>query len=113
MDFNWAAEWRDTVISHEEYMAEPDPSPFSVIDGWRKQMTLRDYAHHDHMGFGRDLGAGLLKSLHKRSELAPNTEPLDVQLRHVMKSLNAERKARGSNKLNQALTPANCGMDNM
>ena len=79
MDFTWGARWRDTVVDHEKYMKEPnDVSPFHVIEGWRKEMTFRDFAHMDNLGYGRDLGGACIKSMLKRKELEPIDAPLDV-----------------------------------
>ena len=113
LNFNLDAPWKLTVVDHKSYMLEDNVSPFSDVDGWQKPMAMRDWAHHDNLGYGRDFGGALLKSLHKRRELAPIDEPLSTQLRHVMYGLNVERKARGSVKLSGSLTPASCGMDNM
>ena len=64
MDFTWNAGWRDTVVDHEKYMqGESDLFPFHVIEGWRKEMTFRDFAHMDNLGYGRDLGGANIKSM--------------------------------------------------
>jgi len=114
MDFTWGARWRDTVVDHEKYMQDiNDVSPFHVIEGWRKEMTFRDFAHMDHLGYGRDLGGACLKSMLKRKELEPIDGPLDVKLRILWGELQASRKANGLPRVAGYLSPAGCGLDNM
>lgn len=111
-NFRMDAGWRSTLETHDMYMANTKKlSPMCIIPGWRKELVLRDIAHMDEMGFGRDLGAGIIKSLHKRKELG--TGSLDEQLQHMIQELQAERKARGLPKLAGTLTKSMLGLDNM
>ena len=105
-NFGIDAMWRDTIITHDEYMLrDNDVSPFSVIEGWRKEMVLRDWLHLDPLGVGRDVGGSLIKSFYKRGELGPGT--IDEQLRVLWGEITAEEKVSGY------LTPAGCGLDNL
>lgn len=94
-------------------MLESDLSPFVEVEGFRKEMVMRDFAHMDMLGYGRDFGAALLKSLHLRGELSPTESPLATKLRNIMETLNLDRKAHGKPKLSGSLTCSNCGLDNM
>lgn len=107
MDFNLNAGWKGTILSHEDYMANDVASTFSRIPGWNFRLLLRDHAHMDPLGYGRDIGAGIIKSLHKRGEL--EGADLDCQLRILSKAM---RKAKPG-KLSCYLTKAACGLDNM
>ena len=114
VDFTWNAGWRDTVVDHEKYMQEEsDLFPFHVIVGRRKEMTFRDFAHMDALGYGRDLGGGNIKSMFKRKELEPIDAPLDVQLRTLWGELQDTRKDNGLPRVAGYRSPAGCGLDNM
>ena len=87
MNFSPEAGWRGTIQTHEQYIAnETELSPFHILPGWRKEMVLRDWAHLQPIGFGRDLGGGLIKSMFKRGELGAG--PLDAQLRGLFAEMN-------------------------
>lgn len=87
-------------------------SPFAKIPGWRKELVYRDILHLDNLGYGRDTAAGLIKSMHKKGELGPGT--LDFQLRELVGTFKAWRKADGSDPSDiPNLNTSNCGMDNL
>ena len=75
MDFTYNAGWRATVIGNKQYLEESAGvlSPFTQIEGHIKELCWRDWAHLDPLGFGRDLGAGLFKSMHIRQEMGEGT----------------------------------------
>jgi len=109
-DFTARARWRETVLSHDQYMAGDNVSPFACIPGFRKELALRDFAHMDLLGYGRDLGAALTKSLHLRHELGEGL--LDEQLRGLWGDLN-DPENRTGRKVSGYLNAASVGMDNM
>jgi len=123
MNFSKEAGWRNTLIDNEQYMDECDYehlSPFMQIEGHRKELAWRDFAHIDPLGLGRDLGGALLKSMRLRNELGKICEvelgkdgTLDDQLRAVWQALNDDRKRRGKGKVSGYFTAAGVGMDNM
>ena len=87
MDFTDTAGWKQTIQDHDSYMESEDQlSPFSIIPGWRKELCYRDFAHMDLLGYGRDLGGGMIKSMHIRKELGNG--PLDEQLRGLWGEIN-------------------------
>ena len=113
MDFTPDAKWRSTVLSNSQYLKESSHSlsPFCKIEGHRKELCWRDWAHLDPLGFGRDLGAGLLKSMVLRKEIGEGT--VAEQLRTILGEMNEFRKKNGKQRISGVLTPANTGMDNM
>ena len=111
-DFRREAGWRDTLIDDDQYAAkEMEPSPMAVITGWRKSLVLRDWAHMDNLGFGRDLGGGLIKSFHKRGELLGGD--IDSQLRWLWGEIQKLRKNNKQTRIGGHFTPALVGLDNM
>ena len=112
MNFSPEAPWRATTLTHEAYMAsDEDKSPFSMIDGWRKESSWRDWAHTMHLGCERDLGAALIKPMHLRKELPGGDLPM--QLRQLWSDFNEYRRSIGKRKIAGGLTPASLGLDNM
>ena len=67
INFSVAAAWKHTIVTHEKYMEEDCVSPWAVLPGWRKESVWRDLAHIDFLGLGRDLGAGIIKSMFLRN----------------------------------------------
>ena len=111
-NFGAGAGWVETVQSHEDYMRdETIVSPFMMVPGIRKETILRDWAHLDPLGFGRDLGGGLLKSFYIRGELGHG--PLDELSRGVWGELQTDRKAANKKRVAGSLTPSSTGLDNM
>ena len=94
INFNDDAPWKNTLVSHEEYMEQEVPSAFSCIPGWRLEMVFRDFAHMDLLGYGRDLGGALIKTMVHRNELKPGGE-LDWQLRELWGEFQKDRKIEG------------------
>ena len=113
MDFTYNAGWRDTLISNRTYVAEyaATLSPFMQIEGHIKELCWRDWAHLDPLGFGRDLGGALLKSMHLRNEMGEGS--VADQLRRIKGEMNEYRKKNGRKRIPGSLTPANTGLDNM
>ena len=62
-DFGDDALWKSTVISHEAYMAMTPTEELSClheIDGWRKELSYRDWMHNNYLGASRDHLASLI-----------------------------------------------------
>lgn len=113
-NFSKAAGWRDTLTDNETYLLETpykNLSAFLQVEGHRKEMCWRDFAHLDPLGLGRDLGGALIKSMHLRGELGDGN--LEAQLRRLWGELQEDRRSCGHSRIAGLLTPALVGMDNM
>ena len=111
-DFRPEAPWRDTLVSDDQYITETDIlSSLAPVPGFKKSLCLRDWAHMDSLGFGRDLGGGLIKSFHKCGELGCGD--LDAQLRNLWVDVRHDRKENKKTALAGYFTRANTGMDNL
>ena len=112
-DYRGEAGWRSTCIGHDEYMMDAEHvSPFAVCEGFRYELCLRDHAHLDNLGYGRDTGAALIKSFHKRGELGPGD--LDFQLRMLVREMNQVPRGKGERRKTPGyLSKAACGLDNL
>lgn len=71
MNFVSDAPWKATVLTHEAYLADAgiNVTPWVDVPGFTMDRALRDFAHMDMLGYGRDFGGALLKSMYLRAEL--------------------------------------------
>ena len=53
-DFGPESPWRETYITHSQYMILEGLSPWSVVDGWDLYLNFEDLMHNLNLGHGAD-----------------------------------------------------------
>ena len=68
-NFDLDAQWRSTMLDHEQYMLLDGSSPWAIVPGWRKELVLLDWMHIGPLGFFRDLAGSVCAEFIERREL--------------------------------------------